>query len=127
MESKDADLQRLEADLERAIKDRDAWEERLDTLIYTLATVEEIGEWTSGNDPSARLSEHIEGKIQSLEQEYKTLRDRIEMAEALHRPLQIEPSETICAECSFRLPNGRFFGKVVEYPCATKLALGGEQ
>lgn len=37
----------------------------------------------------------------------------------LHRPVDVEPSDTICGECSFRLPNGRYFGKVVEWPCPT--------
>ena len=38
---------------------------------------------------------------------------------ALHRPVEIEPSETICGHCSWQLPNGRFFGKVTEWPCPT--------
>lgn len=42
---------------------------------------------------------------------------------ALHAPVEIEPSGTICGECSWQLPNGRWFGKVVEYPCPTLLAL----
>ena len=37
---------------------------------------------------------------------------------ALHRPIEIEPSDTICAECSNQLPNGRFL-PVVEWPCLT--------
>lgn len=41
----------------------------------------------------------------------------------LHTPVEIEQSDTICGECSWRLPNGKFFGKVVEYPCPTLDAL----
>lgn len=42
---------------------------------------------------------------------------------ALHRPVEIEPSETVCARCSWQLPNGRFFGQVVEWPCPTAALL----
>ena len=37
----------------------------------------------------------------------------------LHGPVEIEPSETICGQCSFQLPNGAYFGKVEEWPCPT--------
>ena len=40
-----------------------------------------------------------------------------------HRPVEVEPSDTICRECSYQLPNGRFFGKVVEWPCPTVEAI----
>lgn len=43
--------------------------------------------------------------------------------EALHRPVEIEPSGTICGHCSWQLPNGRFFGQVVEWPCETAALL----
>ena len=43
----------------------------------------------------------------------------------LHRPIEIEPSDTICGECSFRLPNGTYFGKVVDWPCPTLALLEG--
>lgn len=42
-----------------------------------------------------------------------------EEVRALHQPVEIEPSDTICQECSFQLENGRYFGKVVEWPCPT--------
>ena len=44
----------------------------------------------------------------------------------LHRPVEVEPSDTICGECSFQLPNGRYFGKVVEWPCPTVAAIEAE-
>lgn len=44
---------------------------------------------------------------------------RIEAVLGLHHAVEIEPSDTICGECSFRLPNGRYFGKLVEWPCPT--------
>ena len=34
----------------------------------------------------------------------------------LHQPVEVEPSETICAACSNRLPSGRFM-PIVEWPC----------
>jgi len=45
----------------------------------------------------------------------------------LHQPVEIEPSDTICGECSWQLPNGRYFGKVVEYPCPTLLAISAAE
>lgn len=48
---------------------------------------------------------------------------RIAKVEALHQPVAIEPSEDICGHCSFQLPNGRYFGKVEEWPCETLLVL----
>lgn len=48
----------------------------------------------------------------------KAVTDRVR---ALHEPIEIEPSDTICGPCSFLLPNGRYFGKVEEYPCPTVL------
>ena len=36
----------------------------------------------------------------------------------LHRPIEVEPSDTICAACSNQLPNGWFL-PVVEWPCPT--------
>lgn len=41
----------------------------------------------------------------------------------LHRPVEVEPSDTICGDCSFQLPNGRYFGKVEEWPCPTVRAV----
>jgi len=41
----------------------------------------------------------------------------------MHEPVDIEPSSTICRECSWQLPNGHFFGKVEEYPCPTVTAI----
>lgn len=47
----------------------------------------------------------------------------------LHKPVEVEPSDTICRECSFQLPNGRYFGRLEEWPCPTvravESALGG--
>lgn len=50
----------------------------------------------------------------------------IQRVRDLHVAVEIEPSDTICKECSFRLPNGRYFGKIVECPCPTIKALEGD-
>lgn len=41
----------------------------------------------------------------------------------LHKPVEVEPSDTICRECSFQLPNGRYFGRLEEWPCPTFRAI----
>ena len=53
------------------------------------------------------------------------LRAMEQRVRALHRPVDIEPSETICGECSYRMPNGRYLQPVVDHPCPTTAALDG--
>ena len=66
--------------------------------------------------------------IASLIAEVERLRAQVnELAREMHYPVEIEPSDNICGGCSYQLPNGRYIGKVVEYPCPTIRALGGEQ
>lgn len=50
------------------LTDRDYWEAKLTNLVYSLATEEEVGEWSSMNDIADNVIEHIGGKIQNLEQ-----------------------------------------------------------
>jgi len=69
----------------------------------------------STSDARKRLAEKT--------QPASTLESRLH---GLHQPVEIEPSDTICGECSWRLPNGRWSGKVVEYPCPTLLAIDPE-
>lgn len=40
----------------------------------------------------------------------------------LHKPVDVEPCDTICGECSYRLPNGRYM-PTVEHPCPTVTAI----
>ena len=54
------------------------------------------------------------------------LHTQLDAARELHYPVEIEPSDTICGECSYQLPNGSYLGKIVEWPCPTIRALGGE-
>ena len=81
--------------------------ERLDAIRANLPT------------PDADLSRR-ERDAHDLLAEVDRLRAGIE---ALHRPVEIEPSGTICGHCSWQLPNGRFFGQVVEWPCETAALL----
>ena len=62
---------------------------------------------------------------QAHEEDSRARGEKISKALELHRPVDIEPSETICGECSFQLPNGKYFGKIVEHPCATVAILSG--
>lgn len=39
--------------------------------------------------------------------------------ERTHRRVDTESGDMICGYCSWQLPNGRFFGKVVKWPCET--------
>lgn len=56
-----------EGEVLEEIGNRDALEEKLTELVYSLATVEEVGEWSSGNDIADNLTDHIGWKIQRLE------------------------------------------------------------
>ena len=74
------------------------------------------------------LPEHADGWVdedvcREAHAEVERLRAGIE---ALHFPVEIEPSETICGHCSWQLPNGRFVGQVVEWPCPTTTLTEGE-
>lgn len=44
--------------------------------------------------------------------------EKLEQVRALHHPVNIEPSGTICAECSNQMPNGRYL-PTTEWPCPT--------
>lgn len=57
------------------LTDRDYWEAKLTSLVYSLATEEEVGEWSSMNDIADNLIEHIGGKIQKLEQTVARVRE----------------------------------------------------
>ena len=56
-----------ESELTSMLAERDEWYERLDKLIYSLATVEQIGEWSNANDPVAEFEQliHAERKDRS--------------------------------------------------------------
>lgn len=56
---------------------------------------------------------------------YNNILTLVAMVEAVlgqHRPVEVEPSDTICGGCSHKLPNGRYM-PVVEFPCNELRAL----
>ena len=64
--------------------------------------------------------------VPALLAEVRRLRAMEQRVRALHRPVDIEPSDTICGECSYRMPNGRYLQQV-DYPCPTLAALDGDE
>lgn len=86
-----------------------------------------LGEGRVLRAADADLIAHAREDLAYLLDEVERLRSRIEAVRSLHQPVEVEPSETICRECSYQLPNGRFLGKVEEYPCPTRRALNGEE
>ena len=75
-------------------------------------------------DEDAEFIAHARDDVPALVAEVRRLRAIEQRVRALHRPVDIEPSETICGECSYRVPNGRF-QPVVDHPCPTIAALDG--
>lgn len=75
IESLRAQVEAAEASETRMIEDRDHWQDRMTELIYQLASVEEVGEWSSTNDPGVNVVEVVQGR------EFE-LRKRAEAAEA---------------------------------------------
>ena len=71
------------------------------------------------------MTEKTEDLIAEARAERDAALAALERVRAIHRPVEIEPSSTICGECSFKLPNGKYFGKIVEFPCPTVAALDG--
>lgn len=55
----------LECALEEEVANRDEWQSKLDHVIYSLASVEEIGEWSSLNDPAERFIEYMQKRLAS--------------------------------------------------------------
>lgn len=73
-------------------------------------------------DEDAEFIAHARDDVPALLAEVRRLRSADERVRALHHPVEIEPSDTICGECSYRMPNGRYL-PVVEHPCPTIRAL----
>lgn len=108
--------------------------DRLDRAEATIARVEAAIRLVSPDHITPQGARIIRAALteERREQCYKATadRDRAEAALArvreLHQPVEIEPSGTICGHCSYLLPNGRYFGKVEEWPCPTITALNEE-
>lgn len=116
-EKKAADNDRLADEL---LADRDYWEAKLTSLVYSLATEEEVGEWSSMNDIADNLIEHIGWKVQQLEQAVARVRGvhKLEFRNKWGRECK-EPDGNggWCKEC----------GNFQDEACPTIRALDGEQ
>ena len=65
--------------------------------------------------PDARLIASAPDRLDRMERALRGVMER-------HRPIEVEPSDTICAACSNQLPNGLFL-PVVEWPCPDVAAI----
>ena len=91
------------------------------------------GDLCYGNGPMRRpheqrreaVRQRVIDDVPALLAGVRRLQAADERVRALHRPVDIEPSDTICGECSYGLRNGRYLPPVVEYPCPTIAALDG--
>ena len=63
----------------------------------------------AGGDADANLIASAPDRLARMERALRGVLER-------HRPIEVEPSDTICAACSNQLPNGRFL-PVIEWPC----------
>lgn len=118
----DQDLDRLEALANAATKG--PW-----TLIGGGEYVTGVGVVVAPDDggvtpEDAEFIAHARTDVPALIAEVERLRAQIERVRGTHKPVEIEPSDTICGQCSNLLPNGRYL-PIVEYPCPTIKALEG--
>lgn len=141
-------IDRAEA-AEQALDFHTQRDRELKTLLSTLSdrldefSYEELASLIE-DEPLNQWSEKYTSKLQAAERERDEWRDKYDEAESArtdtdaavarvreaHRPVQVEPSETICRTCSTLRGSGenlRYF-PYTEYPCPTIRALdGGEQ
>ena len=78
----------------------------------------EVATVEGGGDADARLIASAPDRLDRMERALRRALDR-------HKPVEVEPSDTICGACSNRLLNGRFM-PVVDYPCPTVEAIKEE-
>ncbi|SIH37531.1 Uncharacterised protein [Mycobacteroides abscessus subsp. abscessus] len=52
-----AEIERLDRAEDQALRERDDLQETIDRILYSCSTVEQIGEWSSMNDPAERFIE----------------------------------------------------------------------
>lgn len=79
-------------------------------------------DWADGACQSPDCMARTDGTTQGLSR--AAAPEAVAKVRELHRPVEIEPSSTICHECSHQLPSGDYAEKVTEWPCATLDALG---
>ncbi|WP_457149746.1 hypothetical protein [Mycobacteroides abscessus] len=54
-----AEIDRLDKAEDNALRERDYWEETVNRILYTCSSEDEIGEWSSANDPVERFIEQF--------------------------------------------------------------------
>lgn len=88
----------------------------IEQLVYAGAVETPIIDW--GNGSTKADAAFIADARARLPQALNALQAILD----LHKPVDVEPSDTVCGECSNSLPNGRFL-PIVEYPCPTVRAI----
>ena len=90
--------------------------------------VARIGGGTPTDDLGSALKHDDADLIVTAVNEHDALVAKVAEVRALHRPVDVEPSETICAECSPLHGEGvkAFYLPTVEWPCSTIAILNGE-
>lgn len=117
--------QQLAARLTKVTQERDELEGKLSAYLC-----DNTGGLLSKTTYSVRdMSQATEEYYDRLHREnnYSEESAKHDMIRGLHYPVDIEPSDTICHECSHQLPSGDYGVKVVEYPCATLQVLDPEE
>lgn len=97
-------------------------------------TAEWIADLVKARQAADAEAERLNVRVELAERMYfqvhserDELRATVARIEALHSPVEVEPSETICAACSTQRGSGdtlRYF-PYVDWPCATIGALAG--
>ncbi|GEM_PF-5705589 len=116
-------IEELEAQTLQAIDSAEHWENRLTDLIYSHATIEEVGEWSSDNELDETFSEHLHKKINPLESTIQRVRD-------LHEPIPLKEAWGNCRQDLERLPvcdSCTTDDEYTTYPCPTIQALGDQK
>lgn len=73
-----AEIDRLDKAEDCALRERDYWEETVNRILYTCSSEDEIGEWSSANDPVERFIEQFKPvkRIDPTAQQEPALRER---------------------------------------------------
>lgn len=94
-----------------------------DRLAAITARANNATSLTLGDDNARDCYNIVEDDVPWLVEQVRKRDEAMQAVLDLHKPVDIEPSDTICGECSFQIANGRFLGKVEEWPCPTVLAI----
>ncbi|WP_457171487.1 hypothetical protein [Mycobacteroides abscessus] len=92
-----AEIDRLDKAEDSALRERDHWEETVNRILYTCSSAEEIGEWSSANDPVERFIEQFKPvkRIDPTAQQEPQVEGNL--SEIPKSSTQQEPEECPCA------------------------------